>query len=1017
MDATRWERIKSRFAATTKSGSAPSAFPHPSPEEEALRKKAEALLAAYENSMATVDGLVSPSSTSILGLEKVLSGRYKIVWMIGRGGMGEVYEAEDLELRTRVAIKLIRPEIAAQADMLERFKREVHLARKVTHPNVCRIFDLGFHTPREDEKLAFLTMELLAGETLAHRIARDGPMKTAEALPLLEQMAAGLNAAHQAGVIHRDFKSANIMLVAGGPKGQATVKITDFGLARATNPLDRALTTMTGSAMFVGTPAFVAPEQVEGSEVTPAADIYALGVVMYQMVTGRLPFAGDTPWSVVVKRLKQPPPAPRIHAPGLDPNWDAAILRCLEIEPGARFSTTLDVVRAVQGQSTVPAQPVRREKKEFPMVTVAISALVILSGLAAGYSYWSRKAAGRHDVSASLPAAILAQHGWSVTSLSADASLFQISTAVSVPDSTQVLLFGPSLLRVWEAGSNVQPPVSTAISAAGQAECSSGLWLVDDDHQHITQWDPDKQKALQTIAAPAKFHSAACLDDAAARWGFLVNDEQAYRWVEFDATSNKILSTTPLGESFVKATVDPQRRYLALLSGENVVSIRELDHLEEILRDTLTENLLTNPISSWSESGRYLALGFKQLAIYDLQNNKRIGTLPVSGWITGAGWISDQGLTAMDDRGRLYWTSNPRKNWEFTQDAPDTSVYKAFWLASQYRWLSVGQAGRVRVWDYVTPSLLFDWPISPIEIWSIAPNGDRASVAVSGKDSNIYIGDIQHQKIVQTLTGHTDGVTFVRFSSPDRLISASDDATIRGWDASGGKLLQTVHGHSSLVNAFAISPDGQWMVSVGSDSKIKTWRLPDLSPAKDVGTTRNSGAAAAFPIGDGQHLLISDWRGGLDLYQGDPPNWSLQTQSRLGKSVIYMLCAGRDAVWAVVPNGEAAGLWSVTMKDIGHPARITAVPAHYCFTSSDGKLTAVVYSNQVELRSNQDNAVVATYFFSAQDAFSVAIQNTPPAVLVGQANGHLRAWPLPPNALRDGSPGNGQTSDVANSSQ
>ncbi|NTV80297.1 MAG: serine/threonine protein kinase, partial [Candidatus Aminicenantes bacterium] len=228
---------------------------------------------------------------------------------IARGGMGEVYEAEDLELRESVALKTVRAEIAADSRALERFKTEVHLARKVTHPSACRIFDVFHHRDESagpgGPDVTFLSMELLRGETLASRLARAGRLAPGEALPLVEQMAGALEAAHRAGVIHRDFKSANVMLTPRGT-GSAEIRavVTDFGLARRNPVVDASVASETLTGAVAGTPAYMAPEQIEGGPITAATDIYALGVVMYEMLTGKQPFEGDTPVAGMVKRLK-----------------------------------------------------------------------------------------------------------------------------------------------------------------------------------------------------------------------------------------------------------------------------------------------------------------------------------------------------------------------------------------------------------------------------------------------------------------------------------------------------------------------------------------------------------------------------------------------------------------------------------------------------------------------------------------------------------------------------------------
>jgi len=285
---------------------------------------------------------------------QIVADRFRIVRFIAAGGMGELYEAEDLELRQNVALKTIKPHIARDEAAIARFKREALLARQVTHPNICRIFDLFRHQPTgPNTGVTIVTMELLTGQTLSDRLQR-GPMSTREALPLVVQMAAALDAAHRAGVVHRDFKSNNVMLVPQ-PDGPVRVVVTDFGLAvRAgdDSSASHARPTMTGQ--IIGTPDYMAPEQVEGGELSPATDVYALGLVMYEMVTGVRPFAGSTPLAVAVRRLNEAPRPPREIVSGLDPAWDAAILRCLQRQPRDRFQRAGDVVKAL-GAAPAPA--------------------------------------------------------------------------------------------------------------------------------------------------------------------------------------------------------------------------------------------------------------------------------------------------------------------------------------------------------------------------------------------------------------------------------------------------------------------------------------------------------------------------------------------------------------------------------------------------------------------------------------------------------------------------------------
>ncbi len=300
--------------------------------------------------------------------------------------MGEVYEAEDLDLRVSVALKTVRPEIADHDIALERFRREIQLARKVTHPNVCRIFDVGHHQAKvpetgEEREIVFLTMEHLEGETLAHHLRESGPMDEALALPIVQQMCNAIDAAHEAGIVHRDFKSSNVLLVpdSARPGGMRAV-VTDFGLARGSQPEDTLSTSLSSSGQTVGTPTYMAPEQVAGSTVTPSVDIYALGIVVFEMVTGRPPFVSDSPLSTAVKRLIEAPPAPRSLNPSLGSRWESGILRCLEKDPTSRFRKASDLVRWIEGKplsdSGAARLPLGRLSAVMSIVILIISAVV-----------------------------------------------------------------------------------------------------------------------------------------------------------------------------------------------------------------------------------------------------------------------------------------------------------------------------------------------------------------------------------------------------------------------------------------------------------------------------------------------------------------------------------------------------------------------------------------------------------------------------------------------------------------
>jgi tetratricopeptide (TPR) repeat protein len=314
---------------------------------------------------------------------EIVSGRYRIVRFIARGGMGEVYEAEDLELKGQVALKTLLPTIASDPQAIARFKQEIQLSRRIAHPNVCKVFDVARHPPGSSPaQVILLSMEYLPGETLSKRVERAGRLTAEEALPIVRQMAVALDAAHAAGVIHRDFKTSNVMLVPAG--GAVRVVVTDFGLARNAEPHGETTATMPGR--IAGTLDYMAPELLAGRPATVASDVYALGMTIRRMLAGTRPFAEDEPLAAAVRRGQEPVPAPRTVVPELDERWDGAVARCLDADPARRFASAGDVVRAIEGEAV--AAPAQHERFFTSRVLMGVAAGVIALAAVAAYIVW-----------------------------------------------------------------------------------------------------------------------------------------------------------------------------------------------------------------------------------------------------------------------------------------------------------------------------------------------------------------------------------------------------------------------------------------------------------------------------------------------------------------------------------------------------------------------------------------------------------------------------------------------------
>ncbi|MBK8164760.1 MAG: protein kinase [bacterium] len=268
----------------------------------------------------------------------MIAGRYRIVGLLGRGGMGEVYRAEDLTLGQEVALKFLPAGLERDPDRLKRFLNEARTARQVTHPNVCRVFDIG-----EVEGQHFLTMEYVDGEDLATSLVRIGRFPEERAVEIARQICAGLAAAHDQGILHRDLKPANVML-----DGRGRVKLADFGLAGLAAGFDN-------TDVGVGTPAYMSPEQISGREVTERSDIYALGLVLYEMFTGKPAFRGGTVAEYRQFHLTGSVSQLSSHVQGLDPAVERAIMHCLEKEPRDRPASALGVSAALPGGDPLAA--------------------------------------------------------------------------------------------------------------------------------------------------------------------------------------------------------------------------------------------------------------------------------------------------------------------------------------------------------------------------------------------------------------------------------------------------------------------------------------------------------------------------------------------------------------------------------------------------------------------------------------------------------------------------------------
>jgi serine/threonine-protein kinase len=290
------------------------------------------IASAATASIATVSGQTSAK----LDKGTIFGGRYEIMGLLGKGGMGAVYRARDRQLDEVVAVKVLRPEVVKDdPTLLDRFKHETKLARKITHRNVLRTHDFG-----ETEGTPYISMEYVEGVTLKDLIQSKGALPLGVGLRIAKQMCQGLDAAHRQGVIHRDIKPQNMLIL---PE-TGELKIMDFGIARGAE-VKAGTGGLTTDGTVMGTPDYMAPEQAQGQPVDFRTDIYALGVVLFEVFTGTLPFKTDNPMATVLAHIQNPPPRPRSRNPRIPEELETLILRCLEKNPAARYARVGDVLK------------------------------------------------------------------------------------------------------------------------------------------------------------------------------------------------------------------------------------------------------------------------------------------------------------------------------------------------------------------------------------------------------------------------------------------------------------------------------------------------------------------------------------------------------------------------------------------------------------------------------------------------------------------------------------------------
>ncbi len=788
---------------------------------------------------------------------EVIGERFRVVRFLGQGGMGQVFEAEDLELAARVALKVIRPELSRSRRTVERFKREVRLARQVTHPNVCRIFDLFQHVTgdswgRDEHPVLFLTMELLQGETLSRCLRRGGPLQMRQAVPLAHGMCAALDAAHRAGILHLDFKSSNVFL-ADGVEGTRVV-VTDFGLAQARESVE--------SMVRAGTPAYMAPELRHGREPSVASDLYSLGRVLDDMLDD-----GD------------------LDAAGRD-----VIGRCLAEDPRRRPPSAMAVITALPDERRLRQEAEQRLRQEAAETRRALGRAqkrraLMAAGLgvalvfAAAMGLLTRRIAlearradqqaarardaarvavagewmTRDPTRAALVLLEVEEPGWSGyarakmrEALSYKLALLElrghrakVRPAAWSPDGRRFATTSDDgTSRVWNTsgtGGSVVLRKSgemiwmTVFNHTGDRIASASVdgtvrvWSVTDGqgealpeiaelfvlghHDGIVwslDWSPDDQRlATASDDGTARLWNVETRDEAVV----LEGHEGTQFTVRWSPDGQRLATTGQDGTVRIWHAGDPARDPLVLRGHDGIVFSADWSpdgrRLATVSRDGTAR--------IWHRSGRPLSLlrGHESTVyqVYWSPDGTRITTSSQDG--TTRVWPVGDAMSVESEEAVVF-------------DRRDRNGRGVRWLAGGRQIVINSVDGTTRVWnadgsgeplvlqghgDYVSGAI---------------PSPDGKNVVTTSADGTARLWDLSRPHGPEVLRGHESWVYAARFS-PDgrRLVSVSQDETVRVWEDSEQVLL--LQGHTGNVMDASWSPDGQRILTTSRDDTARIW--------------------------------------------------------------------------------------------------------------------------------------------------------------------------------------------------
>jgi len=725
---------------------------------------------------------------------------YDIGPIIGSGGMGVVYQARHRDLNRTVALKMLRGEALADREFRDRFRCEAEAMARLQHPHIIQVFEIGSAEAAAEGVCAspFIALEFVEGGSLARQTATPQPARGAA--EVVEKLARAAHFAHQLGVVHRDLKPANVLMTGAGEP-----KIADFGLAKQLETQrDTAGRFATQAGTIMGTPEYMAPEQAAEAAPTPAVDIYALGVILYELLTARVPFQGATPIETITLAAQQDPVSPRRLQPGLSRDLETICLKCLEKDPGRRYSSALaladDLRRFLDGRSILARRASGMEQltrwcRRNPPVAASlagIAATVLIAFLLVSRSYWQvekalhQEEAHRHEAERKEKAERWERYRANITAAGNSLDVFDASGV------RRNLVSSPEEHRNWE-WRHFRSRTDLAKLVLSSDGAFFGGWLISGDGNRVVLLGDDNVvrlinavsgKTVRVLRASSKIRETLVTPNG----GLLVHFRDDESFDLWDAASDRI-QVVRHGHGARPSTRAVSADGTRILTAGADLTVR------------VWETASGRSVSAF----RPFAAAFRDVQISP--NGRRVFVVNSDTREAGV-WNADTGILIS----RLSTGGDDVVGGNFNR--------KGTQLVTMTRYPNCD----MKLWDVETGRLLGVMSGHENAVLSRSFSPDDTRVATCSMDQTIRLWDGHTGEFIAALRGHKGWVNDVAFS-PDgkRLVSASQDYTLRVWDGRTGAPRTVLPGHAAEVTRVAYTPDGNGIVSLSNNGVVRLW--------------------------------------------------------------------------------------------------------------------------------------------------------------------------------------------------